>query len=70
METLQEFCSEFWDIEQDMVTDELAFDSSLDGFSSIRFFQFLTVVESNFDVELSNPVQIKTFGDLAVAVGK
>lgn len=57
--------SEFWDIPISQVKDSLKFDDqNLKNNSSIRFFQFIAAIESNFKVKVNNINKIRTFKDL------
>lgn len=62
---LKEFFSEFWEIDISKIHDKLEFDNSvINNFSSIRFYQFIAALESNFDVKISKINEILTYGDL------
>jgi acyl carrier protein len=66
---LEEFTNAFWKLENGRISDSLKFDDSdLSDFSSIRFFQFLTAIEANFDLELEDVASIHTFRDLVKRV--
>ena len=57
--------SEFWGIPKVQVKDSLKFDDKeLKDSSSIRFYQFIAAIESNFNVKVSSLHKIKTFKDL------
>jgi len=62
---LKELFSEFWEIDISKIHDKLEFDNSvINNFSSIRFYQFIAALESNFDVKISKINEILTYGDL------
>ena len=62
---LIQFFSEFWEIDESEITDSLKIDSqTLESYSSIRVFQFIAAIESNFNVRVENLDKISTFGDL------
>ena len=49
------FVSNFWKIPISEVSPELSFDSqNLKDFSSIRFYQFMAALESNFSIKITN----------------
>ena len=57
--------SDFWQVSPSEVREDLKIDSqSLRNYSSIRFYQFIAAVESNFSVKVSNLSKILTFRDL------
>jgi acyl carrier protein len=57
--------SEFWEIDEAKVTTSLKLnDPSLKDQNSIRFFEFIAAVESNFNVRVKNLSRIATVGDL------
>ena len=59
------FFSEFWGIEKSEITDSLEInDQYLEDYSSIRVFQFIAAIESNFNVRVENLDKISNFGDL------
>lgn len=59
------FFSEFWGIDKSEITDPLKMDSqTLEDYSSIRFFQFIAAIESNFNIRVENLDKISNFGDL------
>lgn len=63
---LIDLTSEFWDIPSSEVTDNLKLDDqTLNNNSSVRFFQFITAVESNLNVKVKNINKIRTFKDLS-----
>lgn len=61
---LREFFSRFWDVKVEDVADDLMIDSRIPSFTSIRLYQFLAAVESNFGVIVENVHKIRSFGDL------
>jgi len=62
---LIKFFSDFWKIDTSKINDNLELDdNTLDNNSSIRFYQFIAAIESNFDVKIVNINKIKTFGDI------
>ncbi len=62
---LIKFFSEFWKIDESEVTDSLQIASqNLEDYSSIRVFQFIAAIESNFNIRVENIDKITTFGDL------
>ena len=64
-EDLIKFFAEFWGINKSEINDFLKINNQdLENFSSIRFFQFIAAVESNFDVKIENVDKIVTFQDL------
>jgi hypothetical protein len=64
-EKLIKFFAEFWRIAPNKIDDKLILnDENLDNHSSVRFYQFIAAVESNFDVVVKNVEEIFTFGDL------
>ncbi len=64
-EELTTLFSEFWSIDQSEIKDDLPLDDkTLKNQSSIRFYQFIAAVESNFDVTVRNINDIHTFKDL------
>ncbi|MBS3175253.1 hypothetical protein J4440_05205 [Candidatus Woesearchaeota archaeon] len=59
------FFSEFWNMDKKDISDNLKLDSeNLKNLSSIRFYQFIAAIESNFNVSVSNINNIITFQDL------
>lgn len=62
---LIKFFSEFWKMKESEIKDNLILnDENLNNHSSIRFYQFIAALESNFDVKIDNIENIFTFGDL------
>jgi len=62
---LIQFFSDFWNIDISKINDKLELnDKTLNNQSSIRFYQFIAAIESNFDVKIMNINKIVTFGDL------
>ena len=60
------FFSEFWKIDSSQVQDTMKLnDETLKNQSSIRFYQFIAALESNYNVKVKNLSKISTFGDLA-----
>jgi hypothetical protein len=65
VEELMKFFSEFWDIDESEIDNDLILnDENLENHSSVRFYQFIAALESNFDVVVKNFEDIFTFGDL------
>lgn len=65
MKELIQFFSDFWKIDVSQINDDLKLDDkTLNNPSSVRFYQFIAAVESNFDVRITNINKIKTFSDL------
>ena len=59
------FFSEFWKINSSHIHDNMKLnDETLQNQSSIRFYQFIAALESNYDVKVKNLGKISTFGDL------
>lgn len=59
------FFSDFWNIDISKINDKLELnDKTLNNQSSIRFYQFIAAIESNFDVKIMSINKIITFGDL------
>jgi len=59
------FFSDFWKIDRSHIHDDLKLnDEILKNQSSIRFYQFIAALESNYDVKIKNLNTILTFGDL------
>ena len=59
------FFSDFWKIESSQIHDDMKLnDEILKNQSSIRFYQFIAALESNYDVKVQNINTILTFGDL------
>jgi hypothetical protein len=59
------FFSEFWGLEKHKIKDDLILDNEhLSNNSSVRFYQFIAALESNFNIRLRNVEDIFTFGDL------
>jgi acyl carrier protein len=62
---LKLFTSKFWNVSVSKINDNFKFDDeNLKDLSSIRFFQFIIAIESNFDVKVKNINKIITFKDL------
>jgi acyl carrier protein len=62
---LIKFFSEFWGLKSSEINDNLILnDENLHNHSSVRFYQFISALESNFDVTVNNVEDIFTFGDL------
>lgn len=62
---LIKFFSDFWKIDISNINDDLKLDDeTLDNPTSIRFYQFIAAVESNFSVRVTNINKIRTFSDL------
>ncbi len=67
---LVSFFSEFWNIESSKIHDALKLnDETLENQSSIRFYQFIAALESNYNVKVQNLNTILTFGDLLRNIG-
>ena len=59
------FFSEFWKIDSSHIHNNLKLnDEILKNQSSIRFYQFIAALESNYNVKIKNLNTILTFGDL------
>jgi acyl carrier protein len=64
-QNLIKFFSEFWKIDPSNIKDSLCLDdTSLKNQSSVRFYQFIAALESNFNVKIDDINNINTFGDL------
>jgi hypothetical protein len=62
---LIKFFSEFWNIEKSQIKEDLILnDENLNNHSSVRFYQFISALESNLNVRVDNIETIFTFGDL------
>ena len=62
---LIQFFSDFWNIDISKINDKLELnDKTLNNQSSIRFYQFIAAIESNFDVKIKDINKIIKFGDL------
>jgi len=62
---LIQFFSEFWGLEKNKINEDLTLnDETLSNHSSVRFYQFIAALESNFDIKVKNFENIFTFGDL------
>ena len=62
---LIQFFSEFWGIKKSEIRDNLELnDENLHNHSSVRFYQFIAALESNFDIKIDNINSIITFEDL------
>ena len=60
------FFSEFWKMDRSQINDAMKLnDETLKNQSSIRFYQFIAALESNYNVKVKNLSNISTFGDLA-----
>jgi len=63
---LIQFFSEFWEMDSSQIHDNMKLnDETLKNQSSIRFYQFVAALESNYKVKVKNLSKISTFGDLA-----
>ena len=59
------FFSEFWKIDSSQIHDNMKLnDETLQNQSSIRFYQFIAALESNYNVKVKSLGKISTFGDL------
>ena len=59
------FFSDFWKIDCSHIHNNLKLnDEILKNQSSIRFYQFIAALESNYNVKIKNLNTILTFGDL------
>ena len=66
---LIQFFSDFWNIDISKINDKLELnDKTLNNQSSIRFYQFIAAIESNFDVKIKDINKIITFGDIIRSV--
>ena len=62
---LIQFFSDFLEIDSSKINDKLELnDKTLNNQSSIRFYQFIAAIESNFDVKIKDINRIITFGDI------
>ena len=62
---LTSFFSDFWKIDRSHIHDNLKLnDEILKNQSTIRFYQFIAALESNYNVKIKNLNTILTFGDL------
>jgi hypothetical protein len=62
---LQEFTAKFWKIDLSKINNDLKLnDENLNNRSSIRFYQYIAAIESNFDVKIKDINKIITFEDL------
>ena len=62
---LVSFFSEFWNLDSSQIHDQMKLnDETLKNQSSIRFYQFIAALESNYNVKVQNLTAILTFGDL------
>ena len=62
---LVKFVSEFWKLELSKIDDKLKLDDkTLNNRSSIKFYQFIAKLESNFNVKVKNISNILTIEDL------
>ena len=62
---LEKFFSNFWNIDIKKIKKDLKLgDVSLKDQSSVRYYQFIAAIESNFDVKVINLNNIITFEDL------
>jgi len=59
------FFSDFWKIDISKINNNLELnDEELNNQSSVRFYQFIAAIESNFNVEIRDIHKINTFEDL------
>ncbi len=66
-----EFCAEFWQIDRSEIRDEMQLDdTNLPNNSSIRFYQFIAMLEAKFGLHVQNINSISTFGDLYLDLTK
>jgi len=70
-EQLIELVADFFDIEEDQVTDQLSGDS-VDDWDSLRHLQLITAVEGEFNIKLSMAEieSINNFGRLKELINK
>lgn len=62
---LIQFCARFWNVEEARINEDFKFDNiNLKNLTSIRMYQFLASVESNFKVKVVNINNVLTFKDL------
>ena len=61
---LIKFFSDFWKIDASQINENLRFDSSELDFDSLRFYQFIAALESNFNVTVGKINELHTFKDL------
>ena len=61
---LIKFFSEFWNIKEEEINGNLKLDDeNLNNHSSVRFYQFIAALESNFNIIIEDIESITTFGD-------
>jgi len=62
---LNQFFAKFWEIDASKIKDNLELDNEfINNYNSLRFYQFIAAIESNFNVKITNLSEIYTFGDL------
>lgn len=62
---LIKFFSEFWNIKESEIKNDLILnDENLHNHSSVRFYQFISALESNLNIKIKDLGEIFTFGDL------
>jgi len=61
---LIKFFSDFWKIDASQINENLRFDSLELDFDSLRFYQFIAALESNFNVTVGKINELHTFKDL------
>jgi len=58
------FFSEFWGVNESEITDDLKLDSKELDLDSLKFYQFIAALESNFNVKVENIGELDTFESL------
>jgi holo-[acyl-carrier protein] synthase len=67
--TLASFTADYWGLTESDVTDALTFGaSSINKFSSLRFFRFLAALEDTFGVRVDDPASVTSFATLKAAM--
>ena len=68
IDEVKSFISEFWGIGE--FDKDIKFSSrALEGYSSIRFYQFIAAFEANFDTRIKDITRISKLGDLIDEIG-
>jgi holo-[acyl-carrier protein] synthase len=66
---LRELMQKFWRLPDARFADELRFDATLKGFSSVRFLTFLAAVEERAKKRVGDPTTLVTYRKLREALG-